>query len=99
LVILCIQTRLQAERTLTFRDRGAKTAMTLALRSPDMVANLISVDNAPVDAALKGDFANYVRGMENIQAAHVKKQSEADQILLAYEKVGDADGYIPISNT
>lgn len=55
--------------------------MTLALRSPDLVANLIPVDNAPVDAALKTDFATYVKGMRKIEEAKVKKQSEADEIL------------------
>jgi pimeloyl-ACP methyl ester carboxylesterase len=55
---------------------GAKTAMTLALRSPDLVANIVAVDNAPVDAALKNDFGGYVT-----------KQSEADTILQEYAEV------------
>jgi pimeloyl-ACP methyl ester carboxylesterase len=55
--------------------------MTLALRSPSLIANIIPVDNAPVDAALKSDFGTYVKGMRKIEEARVTKQSEADDIL------------------
>lgn len=65
---------------------GAKTVMTIALHSPDLVANLIPVDNAPVDAALKSDFGKYVQGMRKVEEARVHKQSEADEILQAYEE-------------
>jgi pimeloyl-ACP methyl ester carboxylesterase len=66
---------------------GAKTAMCVALRSPEKVANLIPVDNAPIDAALKSDFNIYVKGMLDVQRAKVKKQSEADELLKPYAKV------------
>lgn len=65
--------------------RGAKTAMVVALRAKTKIANLISVDNAPVDAALKSDFAKYVQGMRKIEDSRVTKQSEADAILAEYE--------------
>ncbi|PNY24485.1 Abhydrolase domain-containing protein IMO32 [Tolypocladium capitatum] len=68
------------------RDRGAKIAMTLALRSPEMVANLVAVDNAPVDVALNKDFAQYIRGMQKIQDSNVSRQVEADQILRDFEE-------------
>lgn len=68
--------------------RGAKTAMTLALRSPELVAKLVAVDNAPVDAILNRSFASYIRGMKMVQAANVTRQAEADRILQDYEKVG-----------
>lgn len=74
------------EPTLIGHSMGAKTAMTLALQSPDLVANLIAVDNSPVDAALGSDFAKYVRGMKEIEAADVKRQAEADKILSKYEE-------------
>ena len=61
--------------------------MTVALRSPDRVATLIPVDNAPVDAALKSDFGKYIQGMRKIEDAHVTKQSEADSILKEFEEV------------
>lgn len=64
---------------------GAKAAMVVALRSKVPISALISVDNAPVDAALKSDFASYTRGMLRIADANVQKQSEADAILAEYE--------------
>lgn len=71
--------------TLIGHSMGAKTAMTVALRQRVRTANLISVDNAPVDAALKSDFGKYIRGMRKIQEAQVQKQSDADLILAEYE--------------
>lgn len=73
--------------TLIGHSMGAKTAMTLALRNPDIVSDIISVDNAPLDAALLSDFAKYVQGMKRIEEAGVTKQAEADQILKDYEEV------------
>jgi hypothetical protein len=61
--------------------------MTLALKSPEKVADFVSVDNAPVDAALKSDFGKYVQGMRKIEEAKVTKQSDADAILRDYEEV------------
>ncbi|KAJ5167714.1 uncharacterized protein N7482_003308 [Penicillium canariense] len=65
---------------------GAKAAMTVALRSPELVSGLIPVDNAPVNAALKSDFPKYVQGMQRIEEAKVAKQSDADKILQEYEE-------------
>ena len=61
--------------------------MTVALRSPHLVKNLVSVDDAPVDAALRSDFAKYARGMQKIEDRQVTKQSEADEILKDFEEV------------
>lgn len=72
---------------------GAKTAMTLALQEPNLIANLIAVDNAPVDAALKSDFHNYVRGMKEVEKACPQKQAEADEILKPFAEVGDQAGW------
>jgi pimeloyl-ACP methyl ester carboxylesterase len=66
---------------------GAKASMVVALRSPQLIANLIPVDNAPVDAALKSDFGQYVKGMKKVEEARCKKQSEADAIFREYEEV------------
>ena len=60
--------------------------MTVALRSPEYVSDLVAVDNAPVDAALKTAFAHYVKGMKMIEDAGVTRQSEADAILRDYEE-------------
>ncbi|KAI5820016.1 abhydrolase domain-containing protein [Pyronema omphalodes] len=65
---------------------GAKAAMALSLRRPDLISKLISVDNAPVDAILHSSFGHYVRAMERIENSQVKKQSEADLILQEVEK-------------
>lgn len=67
--------------------RGAKTAMTLALQSPEMITGLIPVDNAPVNARLGSSFAEYVKGMKEIDAVRVTKTSDADKILARYEPV------------
>ncbi|KAI9043766.1 putative alpha/beta hydrolase [Aspergillus affinis] len=65
---------------------GAKTAMAVALDSPNLVSALIPVDNAPVNAALKSDFGKYVEGMQHVETEKVSKQSEADKILQGYEE-------------
>ncbi len=65
--------------------RGAKTAMTLALAQPSLISDLVSVDNAPIDATLNRTFATYIRGMRHIEEAGVTRQSEADAILTSYE--------------
>lgn len=61
--------------------------MAVALRSPSLVAALMPVDNAPVNAPLKSDFGKYVRGMQHIESEKVTKQSDADKILQDYEEV------------
>jgi pimeloyl-ACP methyl ester carboxylesterase len=60
--------------------------MALALKSPDLINDLISVDNAPIDAVLESDFAKYVQGMKRIEEAGVTRQAEADKILKDYEE-------------
>ncbi|KAL9093300.1 MAG: hypothetical protein Q9165_004041 [Trypethelium subeluteriae] len=60
--------------------------MTVALRSPERVAALIPVDNAPVDATLKSDFGKYIQGMRKVEEAHVSTQRNADGILKEYEE-------------
>ncbi|KAK8917619.1 Abhydrolase domain-containing protein [Metarhizium anisopliae] len=60
--------------------------MTLALRSPEMVSNVVAVDNAPVDVSLDGDFVKYIRGMKIIQGAKISRQAEADAILQNFEE-------------
>ncbi|UKZ57978.1 hypothetical protein TrVGV298_011839 [Trichoderma virens] len=74
------------EPTLIGHSMGAKTAMSVALRSPETVARVVAVDNAPIDVTLSRTFASYVRGMKKIQEAKVSRQSEADAILQEYEE-------------
>ncbi|KAI1256281.1 hypothetical protein MGN70_002444 [Eutypa lata] len=66
-------------------NRGAKTAMTLALSKPEIVDDIVSVDNAPVDATLNSTFAKYIQGMRKIEEAGVTSQGEADKILREFE--------------
>jgi len=72
--------------TIIGHSMGAKAAMTLALTAPDMVNDIVSVDNAPVDSTLSRDFAEYVRGMKKVEDAKTTRQSEADKILEEFEK-------------
>ena len=60
--------------------------MTLALKSPSLITNIISVDNAPLDAALLSNFGKYIQGMKKIEVSNVTRQSEADAILQPYEE-------------
>ena len=60
--------------------------MTLALQHPQLVADIVAVDNAPVDAILSGSFPEYVRGMKKVANANVTRQAEADKILQEFEK-------------
>lgn len=69
--------------------RGAKVAMTVALKSPHLVKALISVDNAPIDVKLKSNFQQYVQGLREVEEKIVKNQAEADEILKRYEKVSN----------
>jgi hypothetical protein len=68
-------------------SRGAKTAMTVALQSPDLISSLVAVDNAPTSVPLTNDFAKYIRGMKQIEESAVSRQAEADEILQKYEEV------------
>ncbi|KAF4876097.1 Abhydrolase domain-containing protein [Colletotrichum siamense] len=71
--------------TIIGHSMGAKAAMTLALESPDLVKDIVAVDNAPVDAVLESGFGKYIQGMRRIESANVTRQAEADQILKEYE--------------
>jgi len=61
--------------------------MTLALKQPELIADIVSVDNAPLDAALLSNFGKYIQGMRKIEEAGVTRQAEADRILKDYEEV------------
>ena len=73
--------------TLIGHSMGAKAVMAVALRDPARVEALVSIDNAPVDAALASDFGTYVAGMRKVEEAAVRKQSDADEILQGYVEV------------
>lgn len=71
--------------TLIGHSMGAKVAMAVCLRRNAPVASLVSIDNAPVDAALKSSFAAYVKGMRAVAARGTTRLSEADDVLRDYE--------------
>jgi len=67
--------------------------MTLALRSPEIINDIVSVDNAPLDAALLSNFGKYIQAMKKIEEAGVTRQAEADKILVDYEEVSATTTY------
>ncbi|OSS45270.1 hypothetical protein B5807_10145 [Epicoccum nigrum] len=70
--------------TLIGHSMGAKTVMAMALRNPACCANIIPVDNAPVDAALSSDFPKYAEGMKAVASGQPKSQREADALMQPY---------------
>ncbi|KAG0306614.1 hypothetical protein BGZ99_001731 [Dissophora globulifera] len=60
---------------------GGKVAMNMALLHAPL-DRVIVVDMAPVKVKLSSDFARYVVNMKEIQLANVKKQSDADAIMM-----------------
>jgi pimeloyl-ACP methyl ester carboxylesterase len=70
--------------TLIGHSMGAKTVMAMALRNPSCCANIIPVDNAPVDAALSSDFPKYAEGMKKVEEGKPKSQKAADEIMQPY---------------
>ncbi|KAK6541697.1 hypothetical protein TWF694_007490 [Orbilia ellipsospora] len=71
--------------TLIGHSMGAKVAMSVALRQPSLIQDIIAVDNAPINAQLGRQFANYVQAMSRIESTSVLNTKEADEILQSYE--------------
>ncbi|KAF9437911.1 hypothetical protein BGZ76_010541, partial [Entomortierella beljakovae] len=59
---------------------GGKVAMYLALNHTPL-DRVVVVDMAPVKVELSREFAGFIAVMKDIRDAHVKKQSEADNIM------------------
>ncbi|KAI1468502.1 mitochondrial hydrolase [Daldinia caldariorum] len=74
------------EPTLIGHSMGAKTAMTLSLKEPGLIKDIVSVDNAPVDAVLGTSFGRYIEAMRRIEEAGVVRKSDADKMLEQYEE-------------
>ncbi|KAF3483670.1 abhydrolase domain-containing protein [Arthroderma uncinatum] len=66
---------------------GAKTALTLALRSPSLISSVIAIDNGPIRLPLTDDFPRYIKGMRHVQSqpAPVTSLAQADSLLSQYE--------------
>lgn len=67
--------------------------MALSLRRPELVRDIIAVDNAPGEIMLGASFGKYVQAMRKIEDSNVQKQSEADAILKDYEPVRILSSY------
>ncbi|KAI8138194.1 Alpha/Beta hydrolase protein, partial [Fennellomyces sp. T-0311] len=73
------------EPILLGHSMGGKVVMTTALQNPSVVKKLVVVDIAPFSLPLSNDFAAYIDAMRKIDAANLKKQSDADKMLQEYE--------------
>ena len=80
-----IRDRKLGSATVMGHSMGAKAAMVLALRKPQLVDRFIAVDNCPIGTPLSEDFEQYVKAMLDIQEQKVKSRAEADSILAKYE--------------
>lgn len=65
---------------------GAKTAMAVSLRRPDLIRALIPVDNAPIDAQLSTTFPRYARAMKRIEASNFKSNKDAYKVMSEVEQ-------------
>ncbi|KAE8359500.1 Alpha/Beta hydrolase protein [Aspergillus caelatus] len=72
--------------TLIGHSMGAKTALTLALQSPDLISKVVAIDNCPIHLGLTEEFPRYLRAMEEVQDARVKSHQEGDKILSKHEE-------------
>lgn len=63
---------------------GARAAMAVALREPNLVSKLIPVDNSPLSTALGSEFPRYVQGMQAVDRARPHSQKEAAEIMAKY---------------
>lgn len=68
---------------------GAKTAMAVSLRRPELVDTVISVDNAPIDARLSSEIPVYVQALRTVDRMGLKSTKDAFEVLGKYEKVSN----------
>ncbi|BEJ09061.1 hypothetical protein CcaverHIS641_0511550 [Cutaneotrichosporon cavernicola] len=66
---------------------GGKTVMALALNDKlnKPLKSLISVDIAPTNEPIEPQYDSYLRGMREIEAAHLTSRKEADKMMEPYE--------------
>ncbi|PYI30222.1 alpha/beta-hydrolase [Aspergillus indologenus CBS 114.80] len=74
------------EPTIIGHSMGAKTAMTLALESPNLIKDVVAIDNGPIHLPLRSDFLRYLQGLARLQEERITSHRQADEILAAYEK-------------
>lgn len=77
--------KLPSKPILVGHSMGAKTAMAVALRRPDLPGMLVSVDNAPVTVSAAGPFGKYIRQLR--YALEVKKYTNIKDVDAELAKV------------
>ncbi|KAI7834460.1 alpha/beta fold family hydrolase [Kickxella alabastrina] len=81
-----IQDHQLTKPVLLGHSMGGKVVMQVALERPDLVSQLIVDDIAPVKLRLSHDFDKYVDKLKEIEAAGVKSQKVADEMLCEAEE-------------
>ncbi|KAH8426751.1 alpha/beta fold hydrolase [Aspergillus melleus] len=72
--------------TVIGHSMGAKAALTLALHNPDIVSNVVAVDNGPIALPIPSDFKRYMEGLAEVEQAHVRTHAEGERILAKFEE-------------
>lgn len=67
--------------------RGAKTALTLSLHAPDLISNVVAIDNCPISLPIPPDFQKYIDALAEVNKARIKTHSEGERVLAKYEEV------------
>lgn len=68
-------------------SRGAKTALTLSLHAPDLISNVVAIDNCPISLPIPADFQKYIHALAEVNKARIRTHSEGGRILAKYEEV------------
>ncbi|KAK9236627.1 Alpha/Beta hydrolase protein [Lipomyces kononenkoae] len=89
-----IDTTIKKPSVILGHSMGAKTAMAVALRRPDIVESMIAVDNAPIDAALGSDIPKYVQALRSIDRMGLRSVKDAFEVLGKYEKSIDIRNFL-----
>ena len=63
---------------------------------PDLVSDVVAIDNCPIHLPLLDDFPRYLKGMAKVDDAKVKTHHEAEMILREYEDVHAAILFPPL---
>ncbi|EED21200.1 alpha/beta hydrolase, putative [Talaromyces stipitatus ATCC 10500] len=81
-----IKSREYKSVTVIGHSMGAKTACTLALHAPDLISNVVAIDNGPVRIPIPTDFQKYLHALSEVNKAKIRTHSEGERILAQYEE-------------